>query len=280
MEAIQLNIKSPEVPAAQVIETPSTVTPVVPEVVPEKKESLSSQFAALAKKEKRILSERQSLEAQNKELAEKLKQYEQFETKKKSAKTNPLEFLTEAGLTYDEITQFMLNGGEAPKKDKATELEEKLNEFMSKSEQEKKEAADKQAKDLQEQEEKIIAQFKDSVRKQISDQKDKYELINLRGEQEMVIAVIEAHYDEKKEILSTEAAADLVEKHLEDQVIEMTKASKFKDKFKMEEKKSVPSERRDSVTLNSSMPSSSVPSSLPTHTENDRLKRALAALGN
>lgn len=253
---------------------------VKPEVaLPEKKETLSSQFAALAKKEKRIVSKQQELEAKNKELEEKLQKYEQFEAKKKNAKVNPLDFLSEAGLTYDELTEFMLNGGKPQQKDKVTELEERFNSLVTKAEQEKKEREELELKRAQEQEEKVIQQFKDSVKKQILDKKDTYELINLYDAQDLVISTIEAHYEKTNQILDTDTAAELVEKHLEDEVKKLANANKFKDKFKLTEDKPKETQAKDSVTLNSQMSASSVPSSLPSQTEADRIKRALAALG-
>lgn len=273
MEAIQTaQVETP------VVETPATE--VKPEVaIPEKKESLSSQFAALAKKEKRIVSKQQELETKNKELEEKLKTYEQFETKKKNAKVNPLDFLSEAGLTYDELTEFMLNGGKPKDKDKVTELEERFNDLVNKAELEKKAREEQETKSLQEQEEKVIQQFKDSVRKQLLDKKDTYELVNLYDAQDLVISTIEAHYEKTNQILDTDTAADLVEKHLEGEVKKLATSSKFKDKFKVSEEEPKEYAPKDSVTLNSQMSASSVPSSLPAHTEADRIKRALAALG-
>lgn len=271
MEAIQ---------TAQVAETPvvETTTEIKPEVaIPEK--TLSSQFAALAKKEKRIVSKQQELETKNKELEEKLKTYEQFETKKKNAKVNPLDFLSEAGLTYDELTEFMLNGGKPKDKDKVTELEERFNDLVNKAELEKKAREEQETKSLQEQEEKVIQQFKDSVRKQLLDKKDTYELVNLYDAQDLVISTIEAHYEKTNQILDTDTAADLVEKHLEGEVKKLATSSKFKDKFKVSEEEPKEYAPKDSVTLNSQMSASSVPSSLPAHTEADRIKRALAALG-
>lgn len=268
----------------QKVETPAVEQTAAPEVkpevaVPEKNESLSSQFAALAKKEKRIVSKQQELEARNKELEEKLQKYEQFEAKKKTAKENPLDFLSEAGLTYDELTEFMLNGGKPKEKDKVTELEQRFNDLISKSEQEKKEREELETKRLQEQEEKVIQQFKDSVKKHIADKKDAYELVNLYDAQDLVISTIEAHYEKTQQILDTDTAAELVEKHLEDEVKKLANANKFKDKFKLTEDKPKESQVKDSVTLNSQMSASSVPSSLPAQTEADRIKRALAALG-
>lgn len=268
----------------EAIETVQVETPVVQEIkpevaLPEKKESLSSQFAALAKKEKRIVNKQQELEIQNKELQEKLKSYEQFEAKKKNAKTNPLEFLSEGGLTYDEITQYMLNGGIPKEKDKTTELEERFNKLISDNENEKKQREEAELKAAQEQEEKAIAQFKDSVKKHIKDKGELYELVNLYDAQDLVISTIEAHFEKTQQILDTDTAAELVEKHLEGEVKKLATASKFKDKFKLDDEKKESTERRDSVTLNSQMSASSVPSSLPAQTEADRIKRALAALG-
>lgn len=263
------------------------ITPATPPVVeapkqeaqPEKKEGLSSQFAALARKEKKIQSERQALEARNKELEEKIKKYEAFEEKKKNAKTNPFDYLSEAGLTYDELTEAVLNGGKPQPKDKATELEEKFNTLQAKIEQEKQEKAEAEQKRLEEENEKVIKAFKDSVNKQLADKRDSYELINLYDAQELVISTIEAHFEKTKEILDVDAAADLVEKHLESEVKKLANSNKFKDKFKLEEPAQQQQEKKSTVTLSSEMPSSSVPSSLPAKTEEERLKRALAALG-
>jgi len=274
----------------EVTEVSKVESPIAPEiapnvevkpevVVPEKKESLSSQFAALAKKEKRILSEKQAVDARVKELEEKLKLYEQFESKKKEAKTNPLDYLSEAGLSYDELTQFMLNGGKPKEKDKTSELEQKLNAFMEQAERDKKSQAELQEKQLQEQEEKVIQQFKDNVKKHIEAKKDTYELVNLYDAQDLVISTIEAHYEKTQEILDLDDAASKVEEYLEGEAKKIANTNKFKDKFKLDDVKKDSVEKKDSVTLNSNLNASSVPSSLPAHTENERIKRALAALG-
>lgn len=264
---------------AAVTEQPAVEAPKVEAAETEKKETLSSQFAALAKKEKRIITKQQELEAKNKELEDKLKKYEEFENKKKAARVNPLEYLQEAGLTYDELTQYILNGPKALEKDKATEIEERLNSFIAQTEAEKKSQAEREAQLAKEQEERVIAQFKDSVKNHIKDKKDSYELINLYDATELVISTIEAHFEKTQQILDTDSACELVEKHLEDEIKKLANSNKFKDKFKVEETKAHQNNRRDSVTLNSSMPASSVPSSLPAHSEADRIKRALAALG-
>jgi hypothetical protein len=279
MEATEQQVT--EVTASPVEQQQAVETqPVEPKLEgTEKKETLSSQFAALAKKEKRILSKQQELEAKNKDLEEKLKKYEQFEAKKQAARTNPLEYLSEAGLTYDELTQYILNGSKALEKDKATEIEERLNSFIAQAEADKKSQAEREAKLAQEQEEKVIAQFKESVKSHINNKKSDYELINLYDATELVISTIEAHFEKTQQILDTDSAAELVEKHLEDEIKKLANSNKFKDKFKIDEPKANPVARKDSVTLNSSMPASSVPSSLPAHSEADRIKRALAALG-
>lgn len=274
--------------AQQEVNTEATQTEAVTEnktqveqpAQPEKKEMLSSQFAALAKKEKIALQRQREAEIKLKDAEEKLKLYQSYEEKKKNAKLDPFSYLADAGLSYDELTEIIIKGGGKPiQKDKTTELEEKINSFISKKEQEEKERAEKEQQALKEQEEKIIAQFKESVNKFIKDNAEKYELINLYEASDLVIATIEQHFESKGEILSNDMASELVEKHLEEEVKKLSNSKKFSSKFKEDAVDDKPSQGKTSTTLASSVPSSSIPSSLPPKTEEDRLKRALAALG-
>jgi len=258
--------------------TEQTQQPAVEQVADKPKELLSTQFAALAKKEKIAFNRQREAETKLKEAEEKLKLYEQFENKKKSAKTNPLEFLSEAGLTYDEITDFMLNGG-VKHKDKTEVLEEKFNEFVSRKEKEEQEKLENEQKALKAQEEKIIAEFKNQLNKFLNDNQDKYELINLYNAQELVVATIEQHYENKKEVLSNERAAELVEAHLEEEAKKLANSKKFSSNFKSSDDNKQQGQAKNSVTLSSSQPTSNVPSMLSAKTEDERLKRALAALG-
>jgi hypothetical protein len=272
----------------EVIGSESVVTTEQPTATPEQpvqveqtekpKEMLSTQFAALAKKEKAALQRQREAESKLKEAEEKLKLYEQFETKKKSAKANPLEFISEAGLTYDDITEFMLNGG-ARHRDKTEVLEEKFNEFVKSKEKEEQDRIEKEKQSLKAQEEKVIAQFKQSVNKYITDNQDKFELINLYSAQELVIATIEQHFEDKQEILSNERAAELVEAHLEEEAKKLANSKKFSQTFKDSSDNKQQGASKNSVTLSSSHPTSNVPSMLSAKTEEERLRRALAALG-
>lgn len=264
-----------------VTETPTAeAQPAQPEqqAAEKPKELLSTQFAALAKKEKIALQRQKEAEIKLKEAEEKLKLYEQFENKKKTAKTNPLEFLSEAGLSYDDITEFMLNGG-TRHRDKTEVLEEKFNEFIKSKEKEEQDRIEKEKLSLKAQEEKVIAEFKKSVDKFLTDNVDKFELINLYNAQELVISTIETHFENKGEILSNEVAAQLVEDHLEEEAKKLANSKKFSDKFKSSSDNKQQSGSKNSVTLPSSQPTSNVPSMLSSKTEDERLRRALAALG-
>ena len=272
MEVIGSEVVTTEQP------TESPDKAVQPEQAEKPKELLSTQFAALAKKEKMALQRQREAESKLKEAEEKLKLYEQFENKKKTAKSNPLEFLSEAGLTYDEITEFMINGG-AKAKDKTEELEEKFNQFVSRKEKEEQERIEKEKEALKAQEQKVMAEFQKSLNKFIEDNQDKYELINLYNAQELVIATIEQHFENKNEILSNERAAELVEAHLEEEAKKLANSKKFSQSFKNSSDNKQQSGSKNSVTLSSSQPTSNVPSMLSAKTEEERLKRALAALG-
>lgn len=261
----------------QVQPTDAATQPAV-ETQEKPKELLSTQFAALAKKEKAALLRQREAESKLKEAEEKLKLYEQFENKKKSAKSNPLEFLSEAGLSYDDITEFMLNGG-TQHRDKTEVLEEKFNEFIKNKEKEELERIEKEKASLKAQEEKVIAEFKKTVNKFLTDNNEKFELINLYNAQELVISTIEQHFENKNEILSNEVAAQLVEEYLEEEIKKLSNSKKFKEKFSVSTDNKQPQVNKNSVTLPSSQPASNVPSMLSAKTEEERLRRALAALG-
>ena len=114
--AITHNTQRPQEEAARQDNTKDGVeTPAATETKPD---PLSSQYALLARKEKQIRAQAQSIQAERAALKAKELELEahyksQLETEKAawkaSLKSNPLAGITEAGLTYDELTQALLN---------------------------------------------------------------------------------------------------------------------------------------------------------------------------
>ena len=95
---------APEVEAAPVAEAPA------PTPEPEKPRELNStRFAALARKEQEVFRKQQAIRQQQAELARQAEEIRAFNSARQQALQNPLEALKSLGLTYEQITDYVLN---------------------------------------------------------------------------------------------------------------------------------------------------------------------------
>lgn len=264
-EAIKTEPTAPEqapAQAAPAIETPKEE---------KKEETLSPRFAALARKEKYLTKQAQEMKAMKAELDAKLAQIKEWE-----GISNPLEALKKKGFSYEDVTNYVLNDQKLTPELEVKGMKEQMTKWMqeqeSKQTQSQAEAKAKAEAEMQ----KTIENFKNQVNEFVTQNADKYELINLHEQQEMVFATIEEYYNKTGKIMTNTEASDLVESYLEEQIDKSLKTKKLQSKLapKVEEK----NVKEPSKTI-TNIPTSAAPSMLPVKTENDRLKRALAALG-
>jgi hypothetical protein len=271
------------IPEAAIEPTPEAApeVPTVAEPKPEEKDPrLSNRLQILASKEKAIVRRQQQVKAQEQLIQEreaKLNEWEQF---KSQASTNPLAALQALGLSYQELTDFVLNN-EKPTPDlQVKALRDEIASFKKEQLDSQQRAQEEAKKRADEEFNQAIENFKSDVNAFITSHADEYELINLHESHDLVFATIEEHFNKTKKILSTKEASDLVEKYLEEQVEKtVTGTKKFQSKFSqaLAQKEEAPAPAQSPKTLTNTM-SSSAPSMLPAKTENDRMARALAAL--
>lgn len=238
---------------------------------------VSSRFAALSRKERALVQAQQEIVAQKAEIAAQLKKIQDFETEWKNDPTKAAE---SRGLTYAEWTNRVLNDGKPTPEQQVLSVREELDRFRKEQEKKEADARDAQAKAAKDENESVINEFKASVREFIKKDEDAYELINLHDASELVMATVEQYFAQTKKILGTKEACDLVEAHLEEQVMKSTETKKWKAKASpqpKEEPKSKADTAPQQKTLTNSM-TSSAPGFLPAATENERIKRAMAAL--
>lgn len=257
----------------------------------------SKVFASLAKRERELLDLKQQTKKDRETLDTERKEYEDWKAWKSKAKTNPKEYLEKSGLTYEEVTDFYLNDGKPSADTQYKSIKEELDAF-------KKEQADLRAKeqsDLEQAEQskldETIATFKEGINDFLSKNTDKYELINIYEQQEMVYDYISAHYQQELEqqktnpnhrprVLDKEEASDAVEAYLEEEQIKRAqKSKKLQTKLGFGQTQDAKSQTTKpgetamgSKTLSNENSLSSAPSLLSPKTENERIKRALAAL--
>lgn len=273
----------------------STTTDKGTETATKAKPYESKVFAALAKREREQLNIKQQIKAERETLDKDRKEYEEWKFAKEQAKKNPKSYLEKANLSYEDVTQFYLNDEKPTVDSEVSSLKQELENFKQEQIAEKKRLQEEEITSQQKQVESTISEFKTSIKSMVEKETDKYELINLFEQSDMVYDTIAEHFNQelqkqkedetyKPTVLTKEQAADLVEEYLEkEQFSRMEKSKKFKSKFNIADVKKedakVKTDSWGTKTLNNDEALSSAPSLLSTKTENDRIKRAMAALG-
>lgn len=201
----------------------------------------AKQYAQLARQEKALrakqLQQNQAfakreaeLKAREEALNAKDSQYNQGYISKDDFAKNPLKYLTEAGHTYDALTQQMLDHGALDPRVEAhiSKLEAKIAQLEQSNEkamQQRKEEADNSYKQA-------VAQIKRDVTKLV-DTDETYETIKATGSYDDVVELIEKTYQEDGVLLTNDEAAQMVEDYLIEEAMKITKIGKIKSKLNL-----------------------------------------------
>jgi hypothetical protein len=249
-----------------------------PEPPKEEAKLASGQFAVLAKKEKQIFRRAQEIAEKEKQIQEREAKLSELDKRRQGYKLNPLQALEDAGLSYQEITDFILNKEKPTPDAKLEKLRMEVEQLRKQTEDERKRAAEEAQKLAKENEAAAIAEFQSQIKGFVEAHKEEYDVIHLLGAEGMIWQGIVDTHAQTGKIPTIKEAADGVMKFLQsqlDEVVPKTKWWQTKTAPKAEEK---PSERTPgSPTLTNDM--SSPATTLPATTEAERIKRALAALG-
>jgi hypothetical protein len=243
------------------------------------KEEKSARFAAVMRKEQSALKKLQEVKALEAKIAEEKAKLEAFERTKASAKQDPFKLLEELGLTYEDLTTMMLNDKKPPADLAVRAVRDELENFKRQQEEERQRILVEQQQQAQAQQQKIIAEFRAGCLDFVKKHDAEYELINVYDAGNLVVDVIEQHFAQTQKILTTQEAASLVEKHLEEQAEKVFSSKKWKSRTSVpppvaDPEKQVAAQQR---TLSNTL-TSSTPAAISQRVESDRMKRALAAL--
>lgn len=206
-------------------QNPADANPAEPaeiEQTPEQ-ESFSKRFTQLARREKQLIER----ERQTKEIHQKAEPL----LKAIEAK-NPMAALEAMGMSYQDVTNWVLNDGQKPEpsvNDEIADLKKQLAE-------ERQARVDRDKKKETEYIENTINDHKAKIKSAIETAGDDYELVVSHEAYDTVFEVIEEHYNQtlqetgEGELLTVQDAAAMVEKHLEEQAQRFLKAKKFQPK--------------------------------------------------
>lgn len=259
-------------------------TPVTPEV-PVQDPASSRHFAALAKKERMIHKEREALKTERAAIELEKARIAELDAKYGNKPKSPREALTRYGFSYRDATDYELNDGQPTAEQIAREAQEEIKRFREEQAEAKKKATEEQATRSKAELEAVKQEFRVEIGEFINGAPEEYEMIKFHEAEEVVYHTVEEHYNRTGRLLSIPEAANLVENYLEKK-LEVLKATKKFAKTRPGEPQQPQSgtSRQQEPSASTRTLDNSRSASTPTlitnpRVEDERMKRALAALG-
>ena len=236
-------VQTEEAPAQEVVEQAveeSAEEEQAEEQVQAKEEPLASrQFAAIAKKERALRKRESAVKQMEARIAELEGSQGQIGEIQRLAKENPAALLSQLGISYDELTQQVINEGNPTEEQQLRLQNEKLQARLEKIES----AYDEQRKDAETKRlDRARATLVDNI-KNFVDNDEQYALVKHRGAYDLVAEVMQQHYIKSKEIMEYSDAARIVEDHYEQEAEHYFGAQKLQERWKA---KLVPAEQEAS----------------------------------
>jgi len=143
-------------------------------------------------------------------------------------RNDPLKALEEAGLGYDKLTELALNDGRlTPDMQMQVMRQEIEGDYRKKFEELEGRLEEKESMEQEAYYQSIQENFQDEINGMISQNPEKYELIEASNASPLVYDVIEEHYSETGRILDAEEAANAVESYLEEETQKLFKLKKI-----------------------------------------------------
>jgi hypothetical protein len=162
-----------------------------------KDDKVSSRLEMLIRREQQAIARERIAKAQEQESLRVRSELDADRERIKrfnSIKTNPKLALEELGLTYDEITKAMLSDGELPPEVGMKKLQSEIDGLKQERETDKQKQQEQAKLMAQAQEVQAVDNFKGEISTYVSDNANRYELINFDSRQDEVYELIDAHY--------------------------------------------------------------------------------------
>lgn len=190
--------------------------------LPKEDPQLSKRLAAIAREQKAVRDARRKLDAERQSHATLAKELEELRTWKARLGQDPLNALNDVGISYEQLTQSVLNSPDPT-------VQRLLNEVDGL----KKAQAEKEKRELEQTEAGIaraVAQIKNDA-KVIVDNNPSYEMIQLHGDDglDIIAEIIRHDFNETGIVKSVEEVANEVEAILADEALKYAKSKKIQN---------------------------------------------------
>jgi hypothetical protein len=261
---------------------PEVAAPVVETTPVEKpKERSSERFAALARKEAEVFRKAQAVRQQQAEIARQAEEIRAYQVAKQQAKLNPLDALKQLGLTYEELTEYVLNDNKPTPTAEMAVLKQEIESFKRQTEEERRREMESRRAAEVEQQQQIVEAFREEVRDYVSQHTETYELTSLYDGANLVHEVIEEHFRQSGKLMGIPEAAKLVEEHYEDLARKAQATKKFaatQQKAASPQTMTQQSAPKPGVTLSNDLVATATAKAQSPRSDADRIAAALARL--
>lgn len=250
----------------------------------------SKRFSVLARKEAQLHRERERLKAERAALDAELRAAKEFEAKKQKARLNPIDALGDLGLTYEEVSEFVVNGNKPTVSAEVQAVRDEIARLRQEQEEARVAAEQAAQERLERERELVVEQFNADAINYVEQNASKFEYTLANNASHYVPEIIEKHFFETGELLPIDKAAEIVEAHFEEVAERVAKAGKFKAKTGLVSQAqtvastapqarpaAAPVAKRPATLTNSMTASASAPVS-QSRSEQDRIRAALARL--
>jgi hypothetical protein len=200
--------------------------PATPELKTEPTPTADPKLEAFARKERQLRKEQQRLQAERAEWENKIKTYETDYIPRSSLKTDTLQALEAAGISYDQLTEMVL--AQPNQNDPATRaMLAKIKSLEEKQIAQERMVADQ----AQQQYDQAVKQINTEV-KLLVDSDVEYATIKSTGMHDAVTELIKTTFDTEGYLMDITEAAKQVEDYLVDEGFKLAQSEKIQSRLK------------------------------------------------
>jgi hypothetical protein len=252
----------------------------------------AERFASLAKRERALVERQQEIKAKESELSKAQEALKSFEGLKGSARTNLPAYLEAAGLSPQDVVNYVLNDGKGGPETEIKSVKDEIAKLRKERDDERRQATESEKKRLEQAQQAQMDGARKAVVADVEKAGDKFELINVMGLQGEVFSRMLAHFQKTQEVLTTEKAAEEVQSQLLDLLDKATKSKAWQSRLEAlaaeaakkpssqgsdrDAKRAIESAQRRTLT-NDLAATSTATIPAKRESEQDRIARAVAA---
>lgn len=247
-------------------------------------ESKAKHFAALAKKERMLVKEKEAIRAERARIEQERAEIRELMQKFGQKPSSPKEALERYGFSYRDATEYELNDNQPTAEQVAKQAQEEVRRLREENEARDRRNAELAAKQAEQEKAQLVNEFREEIKEFAQEKSEDYELINFHDAYDVVYETIDAHFRKTGKLLSIPEGANMVEKFLEKRMGELQATKKFAktrqgDPSEPENGFSRQPQTAQKRTLDNNLTSSTPTLVKSSKVEDDRIRRALAALG-